>query len=630
MDLRTGTREKQLIQGRVIIAGLGVFFLLLLLISRLVWLQLIETERFATASEENRLQTLPVSPARGLIVDRNGIVLADNLPRLQLLVVPEEVKDLEKLINDVANHIEMTTDHIEAFQTNLKNRRRPRDPVILRDHLDDLNAAKMAVDLHKYPALRIEARPSRFYPYGGLTAHSLGYVGRLSIAELNSIDERQYAGTEMIGKLGVEKSYERLLLGEVGVERVETSARGQIMRTVERDDPKPGQTINLHMDIGLQAKLYSILGNRRGAIVAIDPATGGILGLASTPSFDANQFASGISQRAFQELQSNPDTPLFNRALRGQYPPGSTIKPMLGLVGLHYGAVSWKTEIIDRGFFQLSGNEHKYRDWKKWGHGRVNMDKAIVESCDTYFYEMSVRLGIDQMAEGMAHFGFGRRQGKDVPGGLSGILPSRDWKKKARGESWYLGETVIAGIGQGYWITTPLQLATATVAVARRGNFIEPRYAILSNETPDYGRAIPLVGALDWEQMIDSMEGVLHQEYGTARSSAKDLTYRIAGKTGTAQVVGIAQDTEYDAEEVDERFRDHALFLGFAPADAPSIALALIIENGGSGGTTAAPIARNIFDYWLIDRNEGQALPNLDFVSDTNALVVGNSDVYSN
>lgn len=628
MELSNGSREKHLIQNRVVVASIGGACLLVLLVIRLIWLQLIETERFQTASEANRLQTLPVSPARGLIVDRNGLILAENRPNLQLLLVPEEVSDIDLMVSEVRSRIEFTDGDAERFAKNLKSRRRPRDPVVVKDDLSEAEAALIAVDLFQFPGLQIEARPTRFYPYGGLTAHSLGYVGRLSLNELQAIEEGRYAGTETIGKSGVEKAYEDALLGQVGVERVETSARGQIMRSVDKDDPVPGSDIPLHLDIGLTAKLYEVLGDRRGAIVAIDPQTGGILGLASAPTYDANAFIGGISQTEYSALQKNQYTPLFNRALRGQYPPGSTIKPMLGLVGLHYGAVTWEREILDRGFFQLPGDDHKYRNWKKWGHGRVNIEKSVIESCDTYFYDMAVRLGIDQMSEGMRWFGFGRRQGRDIQGDLPGILPSREWKRQARNQSWYLGETVISGIGQGFWVTTPLQLAVASTAIARRGNFIEPHFSVL--EDVDAGAPVPLGDSMDWERMIDAMEGVLHSEHGTAREAARGLNYRIAGKTGTVQVVGIAQEEEYKEEELEERFRDHALFAGFAPADSPSIVLALVIENGGSGGTAAAPVARQIFDYWVLERNEGELAPDATYVSTMNQQVLGYVNANSN
>lgn len=616
MELRTGVPERRLIGQRVLIAAFCGVCLLMLLLTRLIWLQLIEHERFVTASEANRLQTIPIGPARGLILDRNGLVLAENTPRLRVSVVPEESDDLEAFIDAVRERITLTDAEFSGFQKNLKSRRRPRDPVILKEIIGDEEAAILAVDAYQFPELRLEARPTRSYPFGRLTSHSLGYVGRLSSGELQNIDQRRYSGTEMIGKIGVEKAYENALLGQVGIERVETSARGQIMRSIERQEPVPGDNIKLHLDIGLQAKLYDILGDRRGAVVALDPRNGGIMALVSAPSFDANIFTHGLSNADYRRLEKDSSNPLFNRALRGQYPPGSTLKPMLGMVGLHYGSVNWKTEIRDRGYFQIEGIEHKYRDWKKWGHGRVNLEKAIIESCDTYFYEAAVRLGIDQMAEGMGLFGFGRRMGQDIVGELPGILPSREWKRSARKEAWYLGETVIAGIGQGSWVTTPLQLATATMVMARRGNFIAPHYSTRLDD--DSGRRVNLASTLDWERMIDAMENVFHGERGTARGSAKNLKYRIAGKTGTVQVVGIAQEEEYEESELKKRFRDHALFIGFAPADSPSLVIALILENGGSGGSTAAPIARKIFDYWLLDRNEGERPPDIPYVLGVN------------
>ena len=626
MEIQTGVKERRLIGSRVIIAAFGGAVLLALLVARLLWLQLGQHERFVTASENNRLTTLPVGPARGLILDRSGVVLADNAPRLQLMVVPEEVEDMDALLRRIQVRIPLSEDEIEQFQKDLDGRRRPREPVVLKSTVSDVEAAQFAVDAHLFPAMRLEARPTRYYPYGGLTAHNLGYVGRLSLDDVQEVDATRYAGTEMIGKTGVELAYEEVLLGQVGVERVETSARGQIMRTVEREDPTPGENIDLHLDIGLQAKIYDILGDRRGAVVALDPQTGGIKALVSAPSFDANIFSSGISARAFQRLQSDPDTPLFNRALRGQYPPGSTIKPMIGLVGIDSEAVDWEREIRDRGFFTLAGVDHRYRDWKREGHGYVDLDKAVIESCDTYFYDMAVRMGIDTMAQGMAPFGFGRSQGTDIPGDVGGILPSREWKRRARNEAWYLGETVIAGIGQGYWVTTPLQLATATNVMAMRGEFFEPHYA--TRQDVEQGEPVRLAEPSDWERMINAMEDVLHGERGTARQSGADLTYRIAGKTGTAQVISIAQDAEYNADELEERLHDHALFVGFAPADAPRLVVALIVENGGSGGSTAAPVARDIFNYWLVEREAGRRGPDLEFVARINDAVIRRTHVY--
>lgn len=625
MKLTSGIEERLVISRRLTFAACVAGVLLSALLGRLVWLQLIEHERFVTASEANRLQTLPLPPARGQILDHHGVVLAENMPRLQLVVIPEESDDLDGLLLRIQQRISLSEDEVEAFQKGVTNRRRPREPVILKDEVTAEESARIAVDSFLFPEVRLDASPRRYYPFGALTAHSLGHVGRLSLDELQGIDERRYAGTQMIGKTGVERAYEEDLLGQVGLERVETSARGQIMRTVDQDPPTPGEDIQVHLDIGLQATIFDILGDRRGAVVALDPATGGVRALVSAPSFDANVFTGSVSRALYRTLQEDRDAPLFNRALRGQYPPGSTIKPMLGLVGLHYGAVTWDTSIQDAGFFQLPGLSHRYRDWKPWGHGEVDMKKAVVESCDTYFYDMAVRMGVDAMAEGMAPFGFGRRLGEDILGDLPGILPSRTWKREARNESWYLGETVIAGIGQGYWVSTPLQLAAATNVMARRGTFVDPHFGLKADHE---GTPVNVGQPADWSRMIKAMEAVMHGERGTARGAGQGASYRIAGKTGTAQVFSVGQDEKYNADEIDERLRDHALFVGFAPAENPSLVLALIVENGGSGGSTAAPVARAIFDYWLLDRNAGVLPPDLERVARVNEAVLERSHGY--
>ncbi len=627
MKLTSGIEERQVISRRLAVAATLSGVLLMALLGRLVWLQLIEHQRFVTASEANRIQILPLPPARGQILDHQGVVLAENRPRLQLAVIPEESDDLDVLLFNIQSRISLTDDEIKDFRKRVSSRRRPREPVVLKDQISDEETARLAVDAFLFPEVRLDASPRRFYPFGGLTAHSLGHVGRLSLDELQDVNERRYAGTQMIGKTGIERAYEEDLLGQVGLERVETSARGQIMRTIDQEPPTPGEDIQIHLDIGLQATIFDILGDRRGAVVAMDPATGGVRALVSAPSFDANLFTGGISSALYQALQEDRDAPLFNRALRGQYPPGSTIKPMLGMVGIHYGAVTWDYSIQDPGFFQLPGISHRYRDWKPWGHGVVDMKKAVVESCDTYFYDMAVRLGVDQMAQGMAPFGFGRRLGEDILGDVPGILPSRGWKREARNESWYLGETVIAGIGQGYWVTTPLQLAAATNVMARRGSFLDPHFALKADHE---GTPVNIGQPSDWLRMIKAMEAVMHGEGGTARAAGQGAAYRIAGKTGTAQVFSIGQDEKYNEDEIEERLRDHALFVGFAPAENPTLVVALIVENGGSGGTTAAPVARAIFDYWLVERESGALPPDLERVARVNETVLSRSHGYRN
>ncbi|MGA1207414.1 MAG: penicillin-binding protein 2 [Litorivicinaceae bacterium] len=608
--------ERILTTQRVIIASLGCLALLLLLLGRLVWLQIVEHDRFVTASERNRIQVVPVAPPRGLIRDRQGILLADNRPELRLVLTPEESADLEAVLAVVDARIGLSGDERAQFYNRLQSRRRPYDPVVVKTQLSDQDAAMIAVDGYRFPELQFDATPRREYPYGHLTAHAVGYLGRLNAEELGRVSESQYAATDVYGKLGVERAHEETLHGDVGLERVETNARGRIMRVMSRDDPAPGADLTLHLDLGLQAKAYEILGDRRGAIVAMDPRTGGILALASQPTFDANLFVRGISSAAYQALQADPALPLFNRALRGQYPPGSTIKPMLGLVGLDLGVIRWSDRIQDPGFFQLPGVERRYRDWKRWGHGTVDLAKAVIESCDTYFYDIAVEAGIDRLAPAMSLFGFGKPVGQDVIGDGAGILPSREWKRAQFRQAWFPGETVIAGIGQGYWTTTPIQLAVATTALANRGTLVAPQFV---QGIAPVQRSIPLATPADWERMAREMERVLHSPGGTAAGAGKDASYRMAGKTGTAQVAGLGQDEVYDATTTPEHLRDHALFVGFSPAAEPSLVLAIVLENAGSGGSQAGPVFRALSDYWVLDRQQGSLPPELAWVASVEA-----------
>ena len=603
--------ERILTTQRVIIASLGCLALLILVFGRLVWLQIIEHDRFVTASERNRLQVVPVAPPRGLIRDRQGILLADNRPELRLVMIPEESAELTTVLDAIDKRIGLTGDERAQFYNRLQSRRRPYDQVVVKTQLSDQDAAIIAVEGHRFPELQFDATPRREYSFGHLTAHAVGYLGRINSNELQNVQETRYAATDVYGKLGVERAHELTLHGNVGLERVEANARGSIMRVMSRDDQTPGTDLTIHLDIGLQAKAYEILNGRRGAIVAMDPKTGGILALVSQPTFDANQFTRGISSSAYQVLQSDLDLPLFNRALQGQYPPGSTIKPMLGLVGLDLGVVKWSDRIQDPGFFQLPGMERRYRDWKRWGHGTVDLAKAVIESCDTYFYEMAVESGIDRLSPAMGLFGFGQTVGQDVLGDGSGVLPSRAWKRAQHRQAWFPGETVIAGIGQGYWTTTPIQLAMATTALANRGTLMAPQFV---QGLDPVSRTIDLATPADWERMAREMERVLHSPGGTAAGAGKDAAYRMAGKTGTAQVAGLGQDEEYDAENTPEHLRDHALFVGFAPATEPSLVLAIILENAGSGGSQAAPVFRAMSDYWVLERQQGTLPPDMAWV----------------
>ena len=609
LTIKDFSRESYLASARAVTAAIIVGLLTLALVGRLAHLQVLKHQHFTTLSENNRVKIVPVAPTRGLIFDRNGEVLAQNLPAYGLEVVPELVEDVDTLISELREIIEITDADEEEFLAVLA--RKPRfEKIPLRLRLDDTEVARFAVNRHRFPGVDIDARLTRDYPHGELGVHLVGYVGRIDKRELDSIDQADYRGTSHIGKTGIEAFHEDWLHGKVGYQRVETNAQGRILRVLERHDPIPGRNLFLTMDVKLQRTAEAALGDERGAIVALDPVTGAVLAMASTPGFDPNLFVRGIDVDAYRSLQRSPGRPLFNRALNGQYPPGSTIKPFLGLAGLernigHARAKSWCP-----GWFTLPGRERKYRDWQKYGHGRIGLQDAIVQSCDVYFYELALALGIDRMHEYLSSFGFGARTGIRLGGESPGLMPSRTWKRNARGQSWYPGETVITGIGQGYMLTTPLQLASAAGAMATGGTRMRPRIVDravdpASGETeavePETIATIESLDAANWDRIVEAMAGVVHGPRGTARGINAGIAYRMAGKTGTAQLVGIGQDEEYDADKLDKRLHDHGLFVAFAPVEEPRIAVAVIVENGGSGSSSAAPLARTVIDAWLGD-----------------------------
>ena len=609
LTIKDFSRESYLASARAVTAAIIVGLLTLVLVGRLAHLQVLKHQHFTTLSENNRVKIVPVAPTRGLIFDRNGEVLAQNLPAYGIEVVPELVEDVDALIGELREIIEITDADEEEFLAVLA--RKPRfEKIPLRLRLDDHEVARFAVNRHRFPGVDIDARLTRDYPHGELGVHLVGYVGRIDKRELDSINQADYRGTSHIGKTGIEASHEDWLHGKVGYQRVETNAQGRILRVLERHDPVPGRSLFLTMDVKLQRAAEAALGDERGAIVALEPVTGGVLAMASTPGFDPNLFVHGIDVDTYRSLQRSPERPLFNRAINGQYPPGSTIKPFLGLAGLerHIGHAQGKSWCP--GWFRLPGRERKYRDWKKYGHGRIGLRDAIVQSCDVYFYELALALGIDRMHEYLSSFGFGARTGIRLGGESPGLMPSRAWKRNARGQSWYPGETVITGIGQGYTLATPLQLASATAALATRGTRMRPRVVdravdLGSGETeavePETIATISSLDAANWKRIVEAMTGVVHGPRGTARRINAGIAYRMAGKTGTAQVVGIGQNEEYDADKLDKRFHDHGLFVAFAPVEEPRIAVAVIVENGGSGSGAAAPLARIVIDAWLGD-----------------------------
>jgi penicillin-binding protein 2 len=605
--LKNKAREDILVRGRILIAGLGVIALILVLVSRLVHLQVMSHEHFRTLSEDNRVKIMPEAPTRGLVYDRNGVILAQNQPSYSLELIPEVVEDMDATLDALGEVVQLDPADIERFRK-LLARKRPFESIPLRFRLGEQEVARFAVNRHRFPGVDIHARLTRHYPLGQTGAHVVGYVGRIDEQELREVDAANYSGTSHIGKTGVERAYEEVLHGRVGYQHVESNAQGRRLRTLEHIPPVPGSDLYLHLDAGLQRAAEAALGEESGAIVALDPRNGGVLALASTPTFDPNLFVNGIDVATYRDLSRSPRRPLFNRALRGQYPPGSTVKPFYGLAGIHHGIELAGSETYCPGFYQLPGSSRRYRDWKRTGHGEVDLEWAVVRSCDVYFYELAQDLGIERMHRFMTIFDFGRATGIDLVGEESGLMPSRAWKRAARNQAWYPGETLIAGIGQGFMLSTPLQLAVATAGLANRGVIHEPRVvrALGGGGSEEIRMVEPvrrdrleLRDPEGWDRIRQSMVDAVHAARGTAHRIAEGLEYRIAGKTGTAQVFGLGEDDEYDPEKLPKRLWDHALFVAFAPAEAPRIALAVVVENGGGGSSTAAPMARRVLDHYL-------------------------------
>lgn len=602
--LKDPHREARIYSARTVAAVLVVIGLLGLILARYHSLQITDYEQYVTESERNRVQLQPLPPKRGLIFDRNGVLLADNRPSFILSIIKERVDDLDATLAELQTMVPFTEGELEKFHERLK-RRRPYEAVPLHFRLTEEERAVLAVNRHRMPGVVVDAQLLRYYPHGELFSHAIGYVGRINERELYELDESDYRGTFHIGKVGVERYYEDVLHGEVGYQNVETNAHGRVLRVLERSAPEPGADLTLHLDINIQRAAVEALGDRRGAVVAMDPLTGGILALVSTPGFDTNLFVNGISTADYSALRDSPDVPLFNRAIQGQYPPGSTIKPMMGMAGLESGLVTPETTVPDPGWYRLPGDSHRYRDWvlriRGTGHApQVDLQMAIAESCDTYFYDLGRRMTIDRMHDYLAPFGLGARTGVDTTNERPGVLPSTQWKRDALNQPWYPGETISASIGQGYMLTTPLQLATATTVLASKGQRRVPRLLQAINGEPVAAPGLePMnTSGANWAAVYDGMLEVVHGERGTAKALSRGIRYQMAGKTGTAQVIGIAQNAVYKEEEVDERHRHHGLFIAFAPAEAPTIAVAIIVENGG-GSSAASPIARRVIDTWL-------------------------------
>lgn len=611
------SKENSFFASRAVIAFIFVVLLMALLLSRIYYLQVVEHERFTAISERNRIQVQPVAPRRGLIYDRNGVLLADNRPNFSLTLLKEEVGNLDETLAKLGEIVELTEDEVKRFKRRLNQRRRPFETVPLKFRLTQEQIAKISIEFHRLPGVQVEADLVRAYPEGQALAHALGYVGRINERELQQVDANQYAATHYIGKLGVERYYEPLLHGEVGWRKVETDVRGRVLQTLEQQDPVPGVDIQVSLDVNLQKFTAELIEGKRAAVVALEPKTGDILALVSNPAYDPNDFVTGISVAKYNALREDRDLPLYNRAIRGLYPPGSTLKPFTALAAIDSGSVPVSHSIWDPGFYQLSEGGRKYRDWKKTGHGKVNLNHALAESCDVWFYDIATKTDIDTVSDYLGRFGFGSVASLDLPEAGAAILPSREWKRGRENQPWYPGDSLNLSIGQGFMIATPLQLATATAVLANKGKWIRPQMlkrVVAENgldseqqqmlaqlESKPIPADVELNKESNWDEVIKGMVNVVNASYGTARKAGAGTEYVMAGKTGTAQVVGIAQDEEYDSEALKERFRDHALFIAFAPADDPKIAVAVVVENGEGGSRAAAPVAREVIDAWLLN-----------------------------
>jgi penicillin-binding protein 2 len=603
-QMQDWARETRITHGRVTVLAAVMVLVMMGLLYRYFSLQVIQNEEFRAQSDRNRIAVRTVAPTRGVIVDRSGNLLAVNQPSFTLAITPERAENLDIVLTTLSDLLGLTETDIELF-TQARKRRRPLSPVPLKYRLTDEELAVIAVNKHVLSGVSVLSELTRHYPEGDLLGHALGYVGRIGIDDVDESEKEAYRGISHIGKVGLEAYYEDVLKGGLGLSRIETNARGVELDVIDRIEPVPGAELTLHLDIELQRVAAAAMGDMRGAVVALDPRTGGVLSAVSNPRYDPNKFVNGISFSDYAELRDSRDAPLLNRVIQGQYPPASTIKPMLGLAGLNRDLITIDTAIPDPGYYQLPGDPRRYRDWilrvRGTGHAQeMNLRDSIAQSCDVYFYELANRFGIDALAESLEEFGIGSLTGVDLPSEKRGILPSSEWKRRVIGSSWYGGETLIVGIGQGYMLATPLQLAVATTVLATRGTAFKPTFVAAVD-----GRSVepePLLNVSAdtayWDEVFAGMVDTVASVRGTAFGMRSGLTYSVAGKTGTAQVVGIAQDATYDEEALSEYQRNHGWFVAFAPVENPEIVLAVLTENSG-GGSSAYPVARAMLDYWM-------------------------------
>ena len=621
--IRNHSAEANLFARRTFIAFSGVVLVLLILFANVYTLQVESFEKYQTRSNSNRIKLLPVAPNRGLIYDRHGVLLADNKPVYSLEVIAEDVDDIKASIAQVSKLLNISADRQSKFFKSMKRKRRFK-PVELHSRLSDQQVALFSVNQHKYPGIYVNARLKRYYPFSDLTTHNLGYVARINRRDAKKLEQagkaENYAATYGIGKLGIEKYYEDMLHGTIGHQEVEVNNQGRVIRTLNYTPPVPGKDLTLTLDIELQMIAKRALSGKRGAIVAMDPRTGGILAMYSNPSYDGNLFVHGISTKNYKKLLESKDLPLINRSVQSGYPPASTVKPFLALTGLEENVITPKTEVYDPGWYQLKGLPNKYRDWLPWGHGKVNLTKAIEQSCNIYFYDLAFKLGITKISNMMERFGFGDYTGLDIYEENKAIMPSVAWKRARYNQSWYTGETLSVGIGQSFWTVTPLQLTQALTTLVNKGERKIPHLLKAKSEliiessgnayhqiTPiEYEPRAPLKLRDDnnWDIVLNAMHNTVQKFGATAHKPFKGSTYDASGKTGSAQVARRKQGEKYDAKTTSENKRDNAMFIAFAPFEKPEIVIAVAIENvaKGGGATNAAPVARQIMDQYFGDR----------------------------
>jgi penicillin-binding protein 2 len=606
MDKIANTRrEIRVLQSRVVVAGLFIFALSLVLIARIYSLQIIDYDYYSEEALGNQLQQLPITPARGDILDRNGKILATNTLAYKLTITPEKVKDMDTTMVELKRFNLINDNDIEQFYKT-KKRYRKFHNIPIKHNVSEQSAA-IFLTKARLPGVEIEPYFHRVYPNGASSSHLIGYVSSMSQNDKDNYDKDNYTGTTFVGKTGIEKQYENLLHGNSGRRQIERNVSGRVVDSQILIPAESGQNLYLSIDLDLQLKAEELMDGKRGALVMIDVSDGSILALVSMPTFNPNWFVGGISSKQYQTLQKDKNLPLFDRSIKGLYPPGSTIKPMVALGGLEQKDITVTSKVFCPGYYKISNYSRKFNDWKRTGHGHVDVKGAIAQSCDVFFYDLAFNMGIDKLHDNLAYFEFGEKTGIDLPGEFAGILPSRAWKKTNKDEPWYQGETLNTGIGQGFMTASPLRLAVATAAIANKGQLPIPQILMHSQtSTGDVevsenlgATQIPIKDIKNWEAIITGMEQTVYGSSGTARRLNHNLSYTLAGKTGTAQVFGLDPEETYIAENYEEKLRDHALFTGFAPVENPQVAIAIIVENAGSGSSKAAPIAKAVLDVYF-------------------------------